>query len=247
MQRFWPLPLTGLWALVVPEGSEMLTGGIAMPDWWPLVKPAGNLENMLFALLPVLAALGYSDVAIANSPQEKGRHSALLLAVYSISLLGLSIVASHYRHLAIIPALFAPVAHEFTIVLGQNRELNGKPIYIHPEKGIMVLETIKGSIGSKMGLNTRDIILSINGMEVNNKCQVTEAVAIHGWWTEMEYRDSKTGEIKQRFTRKKVGEPLGIIFVPGPGDVANVKFNPDNSFISRIWPHKKDCQQSSTP
>jgi hypothetical protein len=242
LQRFWPLPII---ALTVIAQSSYSGSWFNMPDWWPLVKPAGDMENLMFLLLPVLAALGYSDVAITNSPQEKSRHSALLLAVYSISLLGLSIAASHYRQLSLIPALFAPVAHEFTIVLGQNRELKGKPIYIHPPKGIMVLETVRGSIGSQLGLDTRDIILTINGMEVNNKFQALEAMAVNGWWTEMEYRDSRTGEIRQGFIRKKVGEPLGVIFVPGPGDVANVKFNPENSFLSRIWPPKKDYQQSA--
>lgn len=242
LQRFWPLPIIAL--TIISQGSYS-GAWFSMPDWWPLVRPSAELENIIYVLLPVLAALGYSDVAITNSPQEKSRQSAALLALYSVSLLGLSVVASHYRHFVILPALFAPLAHELTIVIGQNRELNGKPVYLHPSEGVMVLETIKGSVGKRFGLTSKDVILSINGMGVNDKYQAAEAMNIHAWWTEIEYKDGRTGEIKRGFTRKKVNEPLGIILVPGPGDVANVKFNPGNSFLGRLWPPKKDYQQSA--
>ena len=76
-----------------------------MPDWWPLVKPAGDMDNLMFLLLPVLAALGYSDVAITNSPQEKSRHSVFAAGCLQYFPLGLSIAASHYRQFTLIPAL----------------------------------------------------------------------------------------------------------------------------------------------
>ena len=240
LQRFWPLPII---ALVMVSRSGYAGSVLNMPDWWPLISSGmAGMENMMYAGLGVFAALGYSDIAVTNSPQEKSRYSAALLAVYSISLLGLCILASRYPQLAVLPALFGPLAHEYTIVLGQNRELKGTPVYMHPSAGVMVLDILKGSVGKKLGLNSRDIILSINGLEVNDKYQVKEAVAINSWWTELEYTRGPEGEVRKGFARKKVGEPLGIILVPGPGDVANVKFNPGNSILGRLRPPKKGYQ-----
>lgn len=241
LQRFWPLPIV---ALTVMAQKGYSGAWFSMPQWWPLIRPAGGLENLMYMLLPVLAALGYSDIALTHSPQAKSRYSAGVLAVYSIFLLGLSVAASNYRQLVILPALFAPVAHEFTILLGQNRELKGKPLYIHPPQGVMVLETVRDSVGQRLGLASQDVILRINGVEVNNKLQAGEAMGINAWWTELEYQEGSNGEVKQGLVRKKVDEPLGVILVPGPGDVANVKFNLGNSFLGRLF-LKNDYQQSA--
>ena len=241
LQRFWPLPII---AMTVVAQSGYSGSLFNMPEWWPLIRPTGGLANLMYLLLPVLAALGYSDIALTNSPRQKSKQTAGLLALYSLSLLGLSVAASYFRQFAIVPALFAPIAHEFTIILGQNRELNGKPAYLHPPKGVMVLEAINGSVGQRLGLSSKDIILTINGMEVNDKYQAGEAIRINSWWTELEYLDGRTGERKQGMLRKKVGEVLGVILVPGPGDIANIKFRPDRSFLGRLLP-KNDYQESA--
>lgn len=232
LQRFWPLPIVAL-----------TVSGMNMPDWWPLVTPdAAGVDDLLFMALPILAAMGYSDIAVANDPRQKSRYSAGILGVYSITLLLLCVLASRHPQLSVLPALFGPLAHEFTIVWGQRRELEGKPVYVHPSNGVMVLDVVKGSAAKKLGLTTRDIILSVNGMEVNDKYQLKEAAAIHSWWTELEYIEGASGKMKKDFIRKKVGEPLGLILVPGPGDVANVKFDPGNSLLGRLWPFKKSYQ-----
>lgn len=231
LQRFWPLPII---ALTVIAQSNFTGSWFSMPDWWPLIRPGAGMDNLMYLLLPILAALGYSDIAISCSPREKTRYSAGLLALYSISLLALSAAASHIPSLSIFPALFAPVAHELTIVLGQNRELKGKPLYIHPPEGVMVLEAVKGSLGHRLGLAAGDVILKINGLAVNDKVQAGEAMALNAWWTELDYRDGRTGENRQILERKKVGEPLGVILVPGPGDTANIRYNPGRSFLGRL-------------
>ena len=241
LQRFWPLPIVAL-TIIAQAGysGELLN----MPEWWPLIRPASDPKGLMYLLLPVLAALGYSDVAITSSPQDKTKHSAAMLALFSIVLLGLSVAASFYKSLAILPALFAPVAHELTILIGQNRELNGQPLYVHPPEGVMVLEAKAGSLADRFGLRAKDIILKINGMPVNDKYLTAEAMAVNAWWTELEYRDAMTGEIKSRLERKKVGESLGAVLAPGPGDTANVSFNYGNSFLSRFLPNKDSRQRT---
>ncbi|MGL5513784.1 MAG: PDZ domain-containing protein, partial [Sporomusa sp.] len=126
LQNFWPLPLVILFAVAVPSGNNELGGMIGMPEWWPLLPlvqeaPAGS--SWVYVMAPVVAALGYSDMAIASLPQQRRWHSALNLAVYSIVLLVSSLLAAKYSWLAFFAALLSPVGHELLIQLENRREM----------------------------------------------------------------------------------------------------------------------------
>src|SRR5690606_17698617 len=70
---------------------------LAMPDWWPLIKPhappAPN-TSYVYVLFPVIAALGYGDIAITRVPRVKARRTAGLLLGYSLVLMALALAGS---------------------------------------------------------------------------------------------------------------------------------------------------------
>ncbi len=110
LQKFWPLPIIALMAVVIPE-QEMLKSAVDMPAWWPLIKPEflqASGEPM-YIMVPVVAALGYGDIAVTSYPADKTRLAALELAFYSIVLFYLAVAASHLPELAVLPALFGPL------------------------------------------------------------------------------------------------------------------------------------------
>ena len=75
LQRFWPLPLIGLWALAVAENSQMFVGGISMPEWWPLLGTVMNVgvdEKVIYFMFPIVAGLGYSDMALPKIRAQRG-------------------------------------------------------------------------------------------------------------------------------------------------------------------------------
>nr|WP_315987838.1 hypothetical protein [Desulforamulus aquiferis] len=43
--------------------------------------------------MPVVAGLGYGDLAASRTPEQKGRISAVILGFYSLILLGLAVLA----------------------------------------------------------------------------------------------------------------------------------------------------------
>jgi len=51
-------------------------------------------QDITYQILPVVAALGYGELAITCFPRERTKISACHLAVFSIVLLGLSVLAS---------------------------------------------------------------------------------------------------------------------------------------------------------
>lgn len=228
LQRFWPVPLVALFMLTVSDPGK-LPGLIEMPDWWPLVRgPVVDPSRTVFALIPVTAALGYSDVAVSALPQHKTRRTAAALAAYSGLLLLVSLLAVRYRPLQWVAALLGPAGHEVVASLGGKKELTAPPMFVPPERGVMVLSPLPGSQAQAAGIEPGDVILEVNGVSVNNREELLAAVAGSGWYLELQVR-SWRGHPKRIEFRRPVDD-LGIITVPEAGDPSLVEFGHRRNF-----------------
>ncbi len=166
LQEFWPVPIILLTVII---GEIPVKSVVQMPDWWPLIRPSKELlknPNAIFMMLPVVAALGYGDIALTTTPKIRARNSAKNLLAFSALLLFLSVMASRHVLFAYAAAIFAPVAHEMLIVFGRKAEMNNLPVFIPPERGVKILDVINGSPAQKMGLGPGDIIVAVNGREI---------------------------------------------------------------------------------
>ncbi len=67
----------------------------------------GDMEDVMFLMLPVVAALGYSDIAITDTPARKSRHSAVnLLVQHCSSRFGRCV---YHKPLQWLAAIFGPL------------------------------------------------------------------------------------------------------------------------------------------
>lgn len=166
LNRFWPIPF------VIMLIANKTTGipFVDLPDWWPVISSdTFNIKNVSIQLTVVMAALGYGDIAISSTPKEKCKSTALHLAMYSLILLGLSILATKYKGFLLIAALFAPLAHEGLILYSQRGEKMKTPYYSSKGLGLMVLDVKKDSIGETMGLRSGYKILKANNQLIRSK------------------------------------------------------------------------------
>lgn len=222
MQRFWPVPLVVLFVVSVPDISQ-LAGLIHMPNWWPLigadVTTLPATHTFIYTLGPVVAALGYSDLAVGSSPLEKSRRTAGYLAVYSISLLLLSVLAPRLYIFRWVAALFGPLGHELVISLSSRGELGSRPFFTHPARGIRVLDVLPGGPAARAGLLPGDVIHSVNGVEVNSRDELRQVMADFPWGLELVIqRRGRTGSL----VFPGPVENLNMVTAPEPGDDANV-------------------------
>lgn len=236
LQKFWPLPLVALASAGFIGGSS----GIAMPDWWPLLKDAAYTNDTSYVLVPVLAVLGYGEINTTRSPEQAARRSSFHLFIFSLLLLALSILASRFPALLYACAVFSPVGHELVIWLGMREEKNRPPIYLKPPAGIMVLAVVPGSPAARAGLSSRDIITRVNDEEQDDYLSLkTKLLLATGYSHKLTIvRDGKT--LNLTYTSRP-DEEAGIIPAPEAGTRRFLVINDDRLFnlFRNLWSHLK--------
>lgn len=233
LQKFWPVPLAIIAAVTI--GQQLSAGGaqIQMPGWWPLLGTLGALPaGVVLTIMPVVAALGYGELAVTCLPRERVRVTSLHLAVFSLVLLGLAVLAAHVPQTVILAALFAPLGHEVVIHAGQRSELQGQPRFVPPARGVMLLDVRKASPSHEAGLRSGDVILRIGDIPVNSRAELTYALDISGLSFEVEYWQEPGGLRRARVAADPNALPglagrFGVMTVPEPGDLPTVDITMD--------------------
>ncbi len=244
LQRFWPIPLIVLFLIKVPNLSY-LQGLIHLPDWWPLIKAPdiAGPGQPVFAMMPVIAALGYGDIAVAKNPLEKARSTSKNLVVFSGVLLALSIAASRWPLFAWIAVLFSPIGHEIVIKVGLKEEFGEPPIYVPAEKGVKLLDVVEGSPAKNAGLMTGDVICFVNDNEVNSRDDLEDKAASleTGPVTLLVSTTRHSPGLHKVILDRHSAEPLGLIPVPHPDDQAVVRPYTEGillRFLKNLWQKK---------
>ncbi|MGI6553035.1 MAG: PDZ domain-containing protein [Clostridia bacterium] len=237
LQRFWPIPIIVMLVQPIPPGLE-ITDLISMPDWWPLIRSRylGPDNDVVYTLLPVVAALGYGDLALTASPEDKSRWSASRLLLYSFILLALAALASRQDWAMWLAALFGPLGHEYLILKGQQKEMEGKPLYLPPPKGAMILDVLVGSPAAGMGLKSGDIIWSINHYPINSKWDLAQVLALEDPYLTVDY--VRNGIMQRAQGPRPADRSFGVVLVPEPGDAPLVDFRAPSP-LKRWWEKRR--------
>lgn len=231
LQKFWPVPIVVLVLLAVPDPTQ-LGGLIEMPDWWPLLRANGlvNPQTAVYALLPVMAAVGYAEVAVTGGPRQVSRRTAGTLAAYSLVLLALAVAASRAAWMEWPAALFGPLGHELVVRRSLRREMRGEPWLRPASTGVRILDVMPGSPAAQMGIRPGDTLVSINGESLYATYQVQEILGRPHLWLELAVRHPD-GRYERLVWRGQV-ERLGIIPLPGPGEATEAQVRPARSLLA---------------
>ena len=219
MQRFWPLPLMGLMGLVVEEGSEMLLGGVSMPEWWPLLgsvmNPAGG-EQLIYFMVPLVAVLGYGDLALSSYPYNKRVKTAVNLALYSIILSAMAVSAVFFPLMIIPAALMAPLGHEYLIIKSNKEEFSQPPLFpAQKREGLTIMAVRPGSPAGKAGLQSGDRLMEVDRNRINSEGEFWSLLRIN-------YH-----RVLLKIKRKERELNIPLQLYPGPVSRLGIVFAPD--------------------
>jgi len=221
LQRYWPVPL------IIPLFSISGTPPVAMPDWWPLLQPDPGLltagASFAWQLVPIVVTMGYSDLAIAAPPHSRVRQSARNLLIYAGVLLVLAVLATHFRPVVWVAALFCALGHEAMAVLSGRMQMLGVPYLRRPVRGVGVLDVLPGSPAALGGIKTGAVIATVDDLEVHSREDLHEALMSAQSFVRIMYRNGRQLE-HCRMPRPPEGLlGLGVILLPEPGDEAMTK------------------------
>lgn len=242
MQKMWPIPLV---VLVIPDATAQLSGGgVSMPQWWPIFKPQG--VGSMLAIFPLVAILGYADIAITQAPRDRAKRSGIWLAIYSIVVIVLATVSSRVYWVKYLAAISAPVLHELMIKLSKKGQLEGEPVFSVPWKGVRILEVFPEGIGASIGLKQGDIILAMNGKSVNSIKAIDEILdeKFSYVWLDVK-RGNETLVLEAQDFQEGIFD-LGVMFVPRQTGKYFL-LEEQKGIIPRWWDsHRQKCDTDTT-
>jgi membrane-associated protease RseP (regulator of RpoE activity) len=209
----------GLWTYVIAETSEIFVGGIPMPDWWPLlgtVMNTGGEQEVIYLMLPLVAGLGYSDLALSSYPRNKRIKTARNLAIYSLLLSSLAVAAAFVPPLIIAAALVAPLGHELLILKGNKEEFSGSPLFKADNDGsLIIMAVVPGSPAGMAGLKGGDRLIKVNNYRLGSENDFWNALQLYYNRVLLNIiRDGKNINIPVQIYPQPISS-FGVIFPPG--------------------------------
>ncbi|WAM37107.1 PDZ domain-containing protein [Caldicellulosiruptor acetigenus] len=230
MQRFWAIPMVII-AYNYQTTVQIVKIELFEPSWWPLFKPQNLLPNAMLLMTPIVAALGYGDLAVEDEPAAISKKSAGILSIFSIVLFILSALSYKVYAFKWVAALFAPIAHESIILYQQKKQKEGDSIFEAEENKIKVLYVEENSVAAKMGIKPGDTIVSINGIQVQKEEDIERIFTdaqIYLWVKAVD----KKGKIKELYYQDYENgiKNLGIVVVT-KNVSANYQLESDGYFI----------------
>lgn len=227
LMRFWPLPI----AVLIIANTESLSGNSLLNS--------NSYKHIVYLVTGVVAALGYGDISISNYPDVKIKKSSKNLFLYSIILLILSIISKNHIIFKYIASVFSPLGHELLIQYGKRIELKGNPVYKPSNTGVKVLDVIPGGIGSKIGIKTGDILLSINDINVHSKNDINNILFNSHEFIHINYIDRDGKKISKNFyDNKKESKGLGILIIPKQS-VYSFQINKNEGLLFKLYSNIK--------
>jgi hypothetical protein len=204
LQGFWPVPLF----LLVP----MQGGHVDVIPWLTLF---GTEYASGWSILAFPAMIGFTELTMSRLPREKALWSSRMLLLYGGILFILAVAAHFWSPLILIAAFCSIALHEALLAYSRWDEAKRIPVFVHSQRGLMILAVVPKSPADELGLQAGEIIHKVNGFKITNKTDLHHAMQLNSAFCKLEVVNLQ-GEIKfvQRALFSGEHHQLGLILAP---------------------------------
>lgn len=188
-------------------------GAYIMNKMWPVPLVAIVGSGQL--IFPFVAVLIYEDLAITQLPQRRTREYSFWIGGYGLLVLILAITSLRVEWLTYFAAIATLSIHELIILFNRRGQRMGEPAFIAPWRGIRILEVLPEGVGQVMGLKQGDIILGINGRQINSEAMLGEILEEHpaNLWVKVLRHGGEILELEHRDYKDGISD-LGVMLIP---------------------------------
>ncbi|MCA1061344.1 PDZ domain-containing protein [Rossellomorea aquimaris] len=199
-KKLWLVPMF----ILVPNGA------LTLPfDWWPVF----TMGTETYSLLCVPFLLGFQQLVKSTLPEIAIKQTGSSVFWLGAFVLTLAVTGLFAPMFSVGAAAMAIIGRAW-IAYRYRRTENSKPYFFKRQpKGVMILGILPGSPARKLTLEVGEIVLKVNGVDVNTERAFYEALQKNGAYCKLEVLGTN-GE--NRFTQGALYEgdhhELGIIF-----------------------------------
>ena len=199
-KKLWLVPMF----ILIPDGSLKLPF-----DWWPVL----TVGTETYSLLCVPFLLGFQQLVKSTLPEVAIKYTGSRVFWLGAFVLTLAVTGFWAPMFSIGAAAVAVIGRAWIAYRYRSTE-DSKPYFFKRQpKGVMILGILPGSPAKKLTLEVGEIVLKVNGVEVNTERAFYEALQKNGAYCKLEVLGTN-GE--NRFTQGALYEgdhhELGIIF-----------------------------------
>lgn len=208
-KRLWFVPVF----LLLPNGL------LPSVDFWPVLT-IGEQGTYSIILVPFL--VGFHQLIKSSMPVpfiQKTGNRIILLGVF----VGLvSVGAYFYPYLAFVAASLALAGKEILWIRMRQQDERKTEHFTPQTSGVMILGIIPRSPAAKMQLRVGEVIVKVNGQNVNDQLQFYDALQKNSAFCKLEVKD-EDGEIRFAQTALYDGEhhQLGVLLLKAEYELQN--------------------------
>jgi hypothetical protein len=218
-RKVWPVPVV-FFTYAFGEVLAMSRDAMTL-DWRTLLKPETVIPGAaVLGFECLIAVAGYWDISISEGPKQRSKKTSLIMAGIAAFLL-ISVLIAHFVPIAaLIAALTAIAIKEGFVIWGRKVQKLREPLFSSADRGLRLLDVMSGSNAEKIGLEKGDIILKVNGKDVQTIDGLKAALYEYPRyvWISVRKPDGSIKTYEKSFYPGGI-DTLGILTVPRESEV----------------------------
>ncbi len=209
IHKSWILPM----GILLLQIGELLTNGIQMPPWWPILD-YGYSQSVFFSMLPFVAMLSHNSISYTQTLKNHKKQYVWSNLIIGSIMIVIGFFALHSLILQVVGTLMMIILPEAIHWMRLQKERKTPPIYSHPESGLRIMEVIDGGVADELGMEMGEVIEKVNDTLIHDFKHFLRMIKDAKEQIVIESRTISGRMIRYEIHKTKDLSRMGVRFIP---------------------------------